>query len=140
MEFCLAIPPNQKFSAGWSRSILRRGLAGRLPEKVRWRRDKGNVGPIFKHSLLTHGRALMEDVIVRDPSAIEPYVCIATLRDAYRRFTSQRADHEAAFIWLAVILASWLRTLEGFQEANNGSKCQEGQLSNYSFSYSMACA
>jgi asparagine synthase (glutamine-hydrolysing) len=42
MEFCLALPPDQKIRGGWTRVVLRRAMEGRLPEKVRTRSGKGN--------------------------------------------------------------------------------------------------
>lgn len=53
VEFCLGLPGEQRLSSGWSRLIMRRAMAGVLPEAVQWRRDK--VIPIQSVS-----RALME--------------------------------------------------------------------------------
>lgn len=40
VEFCLGLPEEFKLSAGWTKRVLREGMRGRLPERVRLRRDK----------------------------------------------------------------------------------------------------
>lgn len=40
VEFCLGLPEEHKLGGGWTKRVLREGMAGRLPESVRLRRDK----------------------------------------------------------------------------------------------------
>ena len=40
VEFCLAIPTEQKFSNGWDRMIMRRAMQGILPKEIQWRKKK----------------------------------------------------------------------------------------------------
>ena len=40
VEFCLGLPEAFKLSEGWTKRVLREGQRGRLPERVRLRRDK----------------------------------------------------------------------------------------------------
>jgi asparagine synthase (glutamine-hydrolysing) len=40
VEFCLGLPEDYKLSDGWTKRVLREGMRGRLPERVRLRRDK----------------------------------------------------------------------------------------------------
>jgi asparagine synthase (glutamine-hydrolysing) len=40
VEFCLGLPEDFKLSDGWTKRVLREGMRGRLPERVRERRDK----------------------------------------------------------------------------------------------------
>jgi asparagine synthase (glutamine-hydrolysing) len=47
VEFCLAIPGNQKVGSGYTRIVARRAMKGILPEEVRWRADKGDLGWSF---------------------------------------------------------------------------------------------
>jgi asparagine synthase (glutamine-hydrolysing) len=47
IEFCLAVPPEQKFAAGWTRLTMRRALEGILPPAVQWRASKANLSPNF---------------------------------------------------------------------------------------------
>ena len=48
VEFCLAIPGEQKVSEGYTRSVVRRALQGYLPNEIRLRSDKGNLGWISR--------------------------------------------------------------------------------------------
>lgn len=51
-EFCAALPGNQKQGAGWYKIILRRAMAGRLPDAVRWGPNKYHLGRDFTLALI----------------------------------------------------------------------------------------
>jgi asparagine synthase (glutamine-hydrolysing) len=51
VEFCLALPADQKVFEGWTKSILRRAMRGLLPEAVRLRTDKVNLVSPFRAGL-----------------------------------------------------------------------------------------
>jgi asparagine synthase (glutamine-hydrolysing) len=110
MEFCLALPPEQKLHHGWTRVVMRRAMNPMLPAEVCWRVGKADLSPNFKHRLWDHDRGILEDVIVKDPQVLAEYVDIAALREAYRRYASQpMAESDALTIHSAVTLALWLR-------------------------------
>ncbi len=109
LEFCLALPPEQKLHGGWIRVIVRRALADSLPETVRWRGGKAAFGSAFTAGLLTLDRELLDEVILDDPSVIEGYVSTAALRQAYDRCLSGGEGTDSLTIWTAAILALWLR-------------------------------
>jgi len=109
VEFCLALPASQKICRGWTRMILRRALAGILPEQVRWRRGKSNLSPALAKCLKVE-RTRLEEIIIRDSSLIEEYVDILALRQVFRRFDSGgAADDDVAAIWRAVSLYDWIK-------------------------------
>ena len=111
VEFCLALPPEQKLNRGWIRMVMRRAMAGILPEEVQWRGGKGNMSPNFEHGLLTFDREQLEEVILKDPGAIGKYVDITALRKAYHRFVSREATEQEVFsIWQSASLALWLQS------------------------------
>ncbi|MCX7015866.1 MAG: lasso peptide isopeptide bond-forming cyclase [Candidatus Sumerlaeota bacterium] len=108
VEFCLSLPPEQKLHGGWARMIVRRGLAGCLPEKVRWRSCKGDMGPSFRRGLLTLDRDRLSDALSNLPTTLERYVNREALREIHRRGLEQEAgDDELGDVWLAVLLAKW---------------------------------
>ncbi|MCZ6789728.1 MAG: asparagine synthase-related protein, partial [Chloroflexi bacterium] len=111
VEFCLALPGEQKIRHGWTRMVMRRALGGTLPPEVQWRGGKSNLGYNFDRSLLAFEQSRMEEVIVRDPTSIEEYVDVNALREAHRRFVSQRLSNEGDVhaIWNAVTLSLWLQ-------------------------------
>jgi asparagine synthase (glutamine-hydrolysing) len=110
MEFCLALPPDQKLHHGWTRVVMRRAMNPMLPAEVCWRVGKADLSPNFKRRLWDHDRDILEDVIVKDPQVLADYVDIAALRAAYRRYVSQpMAESDALTIHSTVTLALWLR-------------------------------
>ncbi|MBE7383302.1 MAG: lasso peptide isopeptide bond-forming cyclase [Leptolyngbya sp. SIO1E4] len=111
IEFCLALPAEQKLNQGWSRMILRRGLAGILPEAVQWRGGKADMTTNFLHGLLVRDRQKLDDVMLHHLELLEPYVNLDILKAAYRRLTSGRkaSKDDKLVVWRAVILALWLQ-------------------------------
>jgi asparagine synthase (glutamine-hydrolysing) len=109
VEFCLALPPNQKLHQGWTRLILRRAMAKILPDEVRWRFGKANLGPNFRLGLLNGHRELLDDIILRDANLIEDYVDIPALRRIYSRYVTQPTGDDALLVYGAMTLALWLR-------------------------------
>lgn len=111
VEFCLALPTEQKLHRGWSRMVLRRAMVGLLPDQVRWRPAKTDLSPVARHALLAFDRDRLEEV-VHDPDPIAPYIDVPTFRRAYQRYASQGAaagDATVLMVWKAVSLAAWLR-------------------------------
>jgi asparagine synthase (glutamine-hydrolysing) len=102
VEFCLALPPEQKLRQGWARWVLRHAMAAILPEVIQWRVGKSNLSPNFTRSLLILERERLEEALVQDPQDLEAYVDMSVMREAYRR-------RDANTMWPAVILALWLR-------------------------------
>lgn len=109
VEFCLALPPEQKLSQGWSRIILRRAMADDLPERVRWRKSKGDQSHSWARSLLAFDRGLLKSTILEDSYLIEPYVDMDVLRETYQRFASECSLTDYHRLVTAANLASWLR-------------------------------
>lgn len=109
IEFCLALPPQQKLHQGWSRMVMRRGLANILPESIQWRGGKTDMTPNFLHCLLTLDRQLLEEVMLNKLGCIEGFVNLDFLRAAYQRLTSggKVRDQDIMTVWRAVIVALW---------------------------------
>jgi asparagine synthase (glutamine-hydrolysing) len=112
VEFCLALPADQKLSRGWTRVVLRRAMKGILPPEVQWRRDKMDFVPSLAYGLKVFEREQLEEVIIRNPGALEEYVNLCALRRAYQRFLDQESESDSwdlFAIWKTVSLASWLK-------------------------------
>jgi len=111
VEFCLALPPEQKLHQGWSRVVMRRAMAGILPEEVQWRFHKANLSPNFKHRLLDCEQRMLDEVILHEPQIIQEYVDVPALRAAYHRYRSHpmQAEEDSLTVYGAVILALWLQ-------------------------------
>jgi asparagine synthase (glutamine-hydrolysing) len=107
-EFCLALPPEQKLSGGWTRVVMRRALDSTLPKEIQWRGSKTDLGHNFVRSLLLE-RAPLEKLVANTPKTIEKYVTVPALQKAYCRFVSHGERVGAATVWSMAILALWLR-------------------------------
>ena len=66
----------------------------------------------FGNRCVEADREVLEDVIERDPTVIEPYVDVAKLRTVYRGYVSDpmaATDGDLFTIFLSASLAIWLR-------------------------------
>lgn len=63
MEFCLSLPPEQKLHGGWSRYVLRKAMAGVLPESLRWRSDKANLSPNFDRGMRMRSKEMLNQAV-----------------------------------------------------------------------------
>ena len=112
MELCLSLPADQKLHDGWSRMVMRRAMKGMLPESVRWRVSKANLGPNFTRGLLRYDRNRLTEV-VEQPGALEEFVDIVALRRAYERYvTDPRSETDALTVYGAVVLGLWLQQVK----------------------------
>jgi len=103
VEFCLALPPDQKLHQGWPRWVMRQAMKDILPDEIRWRVGKSNLGPNFIRSLLDFERERLEEVLLKNnDQGIENYIDKNALREAYDRRDGNR-------VWPAIILALWLK-------------------------------
>ena len=109
MEFCLAIPPEQKFSNGWTRLIARRALAGILPDALQTRICKANLGASSKPKLLENEQDTLQELIFNKSQILEDYIDVKNLHKAYSRYTSEpMREQEAMTIFNAIGLSLWL--------------------------------
>jgi len=111
VEFCLAVPPEQKIRQGWTRLIMRRALNNSLPGQVQWRGGKSDLSPNFHQGLRRRDRPCLDRVLREDTDLIEPYVDIALLQRTYQQFLSDQTlpDCDVLSIWKPVTLALWLK-------------------------------
>ncbi len=109
VEFCLAIPWDQKVRFGWSKRIVRRGAVGFLPDEVCWRRGRWvRLGWKFLSAAITESGEFLARELASDMGDLAPYVDLAKVRTRYDRYL--RGDVEAAEpLWSAAVLSSWLR-------------------------------
>ena len=110
MEFCLALPFEQKLRDGWTRAIFRFAMEGILPREVQWRVGKGNLSTNVRLALLKE-RDVLDRVILDDPAVIEDYIDIPALRGAYSRYLAQPAsatEQDLFTVFLSANLALWL--------------------------------
>lgn len=108
VEFCLALPPEQKLSRGWSRMILRRSMEGILPKEIQWRAGKSNLSPGFMYVLKKYEKERVEQIF-RDTPEMEAFIDLSTFRKAWKQFLGNTSTgEEANVLWKIVALQTWL--------------------------------
>ena len=118
VEFCLSLPPEQRIKQGWTRIILRRGMANILPKKVQWRNGKSNLGVNFNHTFLKYEDERIKDLLNRHKDIISSYANIESLEEAYDRYTSGVARNDDIInLWKSVTLVLWLQRDKVYQHS-----------------------
>jgi asparagine synthase (glutamine-hydrolysing) len=118
VEFCLALPADQKLRWGWTRSILRRAMEGVIPRSIQWRRDKTDFFENFRRSLVLFDKARIESAVRDRSHSVEEYLDLGALRGACDRFcddTKRLQHHEVYGLWKAVSLIEWFTAFAGLE-------------------------
>lgn len=117
IEFCLAVPSNQKFDKGFGRVIMRRGLKSVLPKAIGLRGDKTSMSPNFLNGLLNVDRQLFEKVLKEQQQAVAPYVSTDRWLQGWQRTKESVLQHKKVeatvqdrlVVWRSTALALWLQ-------------------------------
>lgn len=110
LEFCLALPAEQKLQNGYTRFVMRKAMSGILPPQVQWRAGKANFAFSLEQALLRHERERFEQIIIKNPEAVATFVDVIAMRQAYERFISHNAsEDDVNSLWKTVCLGSWLQ-------------------------------
>jgi asparagine synthase (glutamine-hydrolysing) len=112
VEFCLALPPEQKLHHGWGRWVMRQAMADILPPAVQWRVGKTIMSAGFCYGLLNHNRQIFDQTILHDSAAIAQYINIQSLRQAHETFISEPDKQDSSVnFWTSAILTLWLQQI-----------------------------
>jgi asparagine synthase (glutamine-hydrolysing) len=109
VELCLSLPPEQKLRRGWSRFVMRNAMAGILPEKIRQRRRKSDLGDGFRHAVRSFGGADMENVVRSAGGELSRYIdpkYVAEMAPRYMNGSVSRS--EKIRFWRVSAFARWL--------------------------------
>ncbi|MEM8808780.1 MAG: lasso peptide isopeptide bond-forming cyclase [Cyanobacteria bacterium P01_G01_bin.38] len=111
VEFCLALPAEQKLNQGWTRMVLRRAMTDILPDSVQWRGGKANMTANLVHGLQVRDRKQLDDIMLNQLDIVEPYINLDVLKASYDRLISTQKvkAKDSMIVWQAVILALWLQ-------------------------------
>jgi asparagine synthase (glutamine-hydrolysing) len=90
IEYCLAVPSEQKAENGLTRMLVRRALAGVLPPAVAARTGKAVPGASLLRELLTADRDIVVSALFSGTAAAaEGYLDLDAARAAWRRLESE---------------------------------------------------
>jgi asparagine synthase (glutamine-hydrolysing) len=111
VEFCFALPPDQKLSDGWTRYVLRNSLAGVVPEEIRWRYSKADFRPYFQGGMAKFSTKLLEELIVSRSVDLEPYLDVVRLGALTQRFISgiDCKLTEVEILYRTALFSAWLQ-------------------------------
>ncbi|TIQ33734.1 MAG: lasso peptide isopeptide bond-forming cyclase [Mesorhizobium sp.] len=115
VEFCLALPGEEKLRNGFGRHVLRRAMEGVLPPAVQWRRDKIDFTANLVNGMLRNHRDLLDTVLVSDGDRIAPYVNLGEVNAAYARLLqkpNEAAPLDVQYVWRSISLSLWLRQIQ----------------------------
>jgi asparagine synthase (glutamine-hydrolysing) len=108
-ELVLAMPPGQLFKLDCPKSLLRRAMAGILPEPLRLRRQKTTFGSFMDISLrekAAHKIAtLLSSPLIADLGMVDG----SKLRSAFTAYRYGQPNPDSRRIWFAITLELWLR-------------------------------
>lgn len=111
IEFAVQMPVEAKLYAGWYKRLLRQGMAGIIPDQVRWRRDTGaHPGWDFYAGLFSEC-ARAEPEFWNLPvlqSRLSRWIDAGSLDRVWREYHGT-ADHAAGLsVFALAVLARWL--------------------------------
>lgn len=112
IEFCLALPPNQKLRLGWSRWVLRSAMLNILPEEVRMRKDKANLSHNFRRGFLNRDDEALKKMASGGYAVVEDYIDIQALHKIYQRLGDGASDKDILDLWKIATLAHWLSKIQ----------------------------
>lgn len=110
VEFCLALPPQQKIRRGRTRIVLRNAMAGILPEVVRNRPFKSNLEPGFHHGIRKFSMDAVRGVVHGEYPTADRYVDPEYLKSTHAKFVAQEESKaERQLLLNSVALRVWLK-------------------------------
>jgi asparagine synthase (glutamine-hydrolysing) len=109
IEFCIALPREQRIRDGWTRMIVRRALADLLPAKVLHRGGKWGPSRYFAPRLLRLDRDRLGEALTTYLPAVEPYLDTGKLRTIFERSAAEPTVRDAVRLWHAINLGAWLQ-------------------------------
>lgn len=109
VDFCLALPDDQRASTGWPKAILRRATGDRLPEAVRWRIGKEHLGWAFTLALMQIEPILewMTFVLCSELHIIASYTAHEKIDLAVHGYFRDNDRLQAEAVYDVVHLANW---------------------------------
>jgi asparagine synthase (glutamine-hydrolysing) len=115
VEFVLAIPGEQLFRLDGSKNLLRRAMAGLLPERIRQRERKTSFTPFLDFMVWNRSMDEVQDILRSPLSADLGIVDGGLLRSAFLAFVHRGTDELRRALWCAITLEIWLRRCDAIR-------------------------
>jgi asparagine synthase (glutamine-hydrolysing) len=110
IEYCLAVPVDQKLFDGWTRYIFRSSMARTIPEEIRWRYSKADFRPFFRGGMLRFSQQVLEETMSGKIAYLSPYLDVVGLRALHTRFKSGAScsTKEVEILYRSALLSKWI--------------------------------
>jgi asparagine synthase (glutamine-hydrolysing) len=131
IEFAFALPEEQRSRGGGTKYVLRRAVAGLLPDAVRMRRDKAEFSELYVDAIQGWAQLVTPHLVSRGwivPGALER-MCTNLL--AWRAASDSRYYHMVDAVWIALALECWFA--ERQKRANSVSEAGVNKTPNAPF-------
>ena len=109
VEFCLALPADQKIQQGWLRYAMRNAMEGVLPPEVQQRPDKATLAPSFWQALQEYTADDIAKILFEDDPQIAEYIDLERARSGYRELADEGSS-DLNTVWYPIVLEVWLRS------------------------------
>ncbi len=111
VEFAAAMPARYKIRNGAGKYILKKMMAGILPEEIIHRKKMGFPTPLkmmFEGDLYGYAR----DVLLSGGSEVSAYFSTGQIEKILQEHKAHKMDHHRV-IWQMIVLEQWLRGVKG---------------------------
>jgi asparagine synthase (glutamine-hydrolysing) len=111
VEYCLALPPEQKLHRGLSRVVLRRAMAGILPGEIQRRPNKIDFFPLFQQGLRSAGVEKLNNIFLFNSENYASYINGNLIRELCTQIlsdSSQSLPNDWLALWRVVSVVAWL--------------------------------
>lgn len=108
IELCLSLPTDEKLRDGYSRSVMRRALADRLPPSITWRANKADLGRP-QDGFVFDSEPERTRALIQDPGLAAQYVDTAGVQALWDR-RETLSEWEMGWLSNALALIVWMRT------------------------------
>jgi asparagine synthase (glutamine-hydrolysing) len=110
VEFCLALPSEQKLRQGWSRWILRNGMVDILPPQIQWREKKTTPAAAVDYVFEKFDAPTIEALIQYPHPSLHKYLSLPSISTGFLRLKSRESMQEKHQnqLWFAITLMLWL--------------------------------
>jgi asparagine synthase (glutamine-hydrolysing) len=114
VSFCVTLPANEKWSDGRTRVIVRRALAGILPEAIAGRLDKFDFTDHIRGSMVLKYSELIQNTLQQSARKLADLADPAELFADWEALRDEGTLAGAKFqkLWRAVMLGRWYRQQE----------------------------
>ncbi len=111
VEFCIALPREQRVRHGWTRVVMRRALRDFLPEKIRLHGDKFDAAETYARQLTGPDLPAARRLLAENRPLLGEYLDYAALGRIQEQAARAGGFREISGLWRAVALGAWLRLL-----------------------------